>query len=171
MNKAGFDALYREHYHQVLGLCRRMLSRAYDAEDVTQEVFMRSYRALGRYQKEEPFGPWINTIASNYCIDLLRRDKRLSDVFVDVKEVPDTPDSQQNGVDTLINSYRAEAVNQAVQVLPEQYRIPIVLAYYTDASYAQISNTLGITTNHVGILLLRAKQQLRRNLSNLEQEN
>ena len=63
MKKAAFDALYREHYGRVHGLCRRLLGQAADAEDATQEVFVRAYRSFGRYRPEDPFGPWIGAIA------------------------------------------------------------------------------------------------------------
>ena len=163
MSKAGFDALYREHYHRVLGLCRRMLGDAGDAEDATQEVFMRGYRAFGRYQSRDPFGPWINTIASNHCIDLLRQRKRLTAVIADDDDAMlEIGDDAESAVAKLINNHDAEAINHAVAALPEQYRLPIVLAYYADASYDEIAQSLSVTRNHVGVLLLRGKRQLRR---------
>jgi RNA polymerase sigma-70 factor (ECF subfamily) len=171
MNGANFDALYREHYHRVFGLCRRMLGGAADAEDAVQEVFMRGYRAFDRYKSRDPFGPWINTIASNYCIDVLRQRRRLSEVFADTPtDAPEPADPQQNGVGSLISAHEAGVITKAVEALPEQYRLPIVLAYYADASYDEIANTLGITTNHVGVLLLRGKKRLRQNLATTSEE-
>ncbi len=169
MNKASFDALYREHYARVLGLCRRVLSGAADAEDAAQEVFMRAYRSFGRYKARDPFGPWINTIASNYCIDVLRRRKRLGDVFSDVQlDESEAASPLENGVGALIGAYEAERITRAVEALPERYRLPIVLAYYADASYDEIAQTLGIMPNHVGVLLLRGKQRLRAALATEE---
>lgn len=165
MDKAAFDAYYREHYRRVHGLCRRMLGRTADAEDATQEVFMRGYRSFGRYRSQDPFGPWINTIASNYCIDVLRGNRRARDLFDDTAEPDDTESMQDNGAAALIRTADSEAVTQAVEALPEQYRLPIVLAYYSDASYDEIADTLGITTNHVGVLLLRGKKKLRQQLA------
>ena len=169
MSKAGFDALYREHYPRVLGLCRRMLGGTFDAEDAAQEVFMRGYRAIGRYRDDEPFGPWIGTIASNYCVDVLRRRRRLAEAFGDsAADETDLADPLENGVGALVSAYEAEAVTRAVDALPPQYRLPIVLAYYADASYAEIASALDITANHVGVLLLRGKQRLRRELAELD---
>ena len=165
MKKAAFDALYREHYHYVLGLCRRLLGQAADAEDATQEVFVRAYRSFGRYRPEDPFGPWIGAIAGNYCIDVLRGRQRRSDLFSDAAEAEPESDPQENGVAPLIRAHDAQTVNRAVEALPEQYRLPIVLAYYSDASYDQIAEALGITRNHVGVLLLRAKKKLREQLT------
>ena len=171
MSKAAFDALYREHYYQIRAQCRRMLGSEFDAEDATQEVFMRGYRAFGRYKARDPFGPWIGTIATNYCIDVLRRRQRLKDVFAEVSDdVADPPDPSEDGLGTLISSHDAQAITQAVEALPEGYRLPIVLAYYSDASYDEIAKTLGVTANHVGVLLLRGKQRLRRDLAERHEE-
>ena len=172
MDKAAFDAYYREHYRRVYGLCRRILGRTADAEDATQEVFMRGYRSFGRYRSQDPFGPWINTIASNYCIDVLRGNRRVRDLFDTEAEPDETESVLDNGAAALIREADSEAVNQAVEALPEQYRLPIVLAYYSDASYDEIADTLGITRNHVGVLLLRGKKKLRQQLANTTgQEN
>jgi len=165
MNKAAFDALYREHYRRVYGLCRRMLGQAADAEDATQEVFMRGYRSFGRYRQEDPFGPWIGTIAGNYCVDVLRRRRRSRDLFNEDLEPADAPDPLDNGVAPLLQADDADAVNRAVEALPEQYRLPIVLAYYSESTYEEIAETLGITRNHVGVLLLRGKKKLREQLT------
>lgn len=175
MNKAVFDALYREHYHRVVGLCRRMLGTTLDAEDAAQEVFMRAYRAFGSYKARDPFGPWIGAIARNYCIDVLRQRKRLGDVFADTAAdeaaLADPADPLENGVGALISAYEAEAINRAVEALPEKYRLPVVLAYYADASYQEIAETLGTTANHVGVLLLRGKERLRQALAGGELSN
>ena len=172
MDKVAFDALYREHYRRVLGLCRRILGGTVDAEDATQEVFMRGYRSFGRYRSQDPFGPWINTIASNYCIDVLRGNRRVRDLFDTDAEPDETESVLDNGAATLIREADSEAVNQAVEALPEQYRLPIVLAYYSDASYDEIADTPGITRNHVGVLLLRGKKKLRQQIANATgQEN
>ena len=170
MTQAAFDALYREHYGAVLGLCRRMLGGAADAEDAAQEVFMRGYRGFGQYRADEPFAPWIGAIARNYCMDLLRRRRRLGGVFSPAADEPSAneasaADPGETGPDILISEYQAEAVNQAVEALPEKYRLPIVLAYYADASYEEIAGTLDTTPSHVGVLLFRGKEQLRKALA------
>jgi RNA polymerase sigma-70 factor (ECF subfamily) len=166
MSRADFDAYYREHYRRVFGLCQRLLGAVADAEDATQEVFMRGYRAFGRYRSEEPFEHWISAIASNYCIDVLRRRGRLAERFDDAAQAEAT-DPDPHGVAPLISEFEARAVAAAVEALPEQYRVPIVLAYYADASYAEIARILGITSSHVGVLLLRGRQRLRESLGGL----
>lgn len=170
MNRAAFDALYREHYPRVRSYCRRMLGTPEEAEDAAQEVFMRAFRAFGRYRSRDPFGPWVGAIATNYCIDVLRSRGRFNAVF-DLTDDSDAEDPTLNGAATLISDYESQAITRAVEALPDRYRLPIVLAYYSDASYDEIADTLGITANHVGVLLSRGKEQLRRHLSQLHEES
>ena len=96
---------------------------------------------------------------------MLRGRQRKADLFSDEAEVEPQSDPQENGIAPLVRAHDAQAINRAVEALPEQYRLPIVLAYYSDASYDQIAEALGITRNHVGVLLLRAKKKLREQLT------
>lgn len=133
---------------------------------------MRGYRSFERYRAGEPFGPWIGTIATNYCIDVLRQRRRLGAVFSEAGgDLIEPADPAEHGVALLVSAHDADTITAAVEALPEQYRLPIVLAYYADASYDEIANALGITANHVGVLLLRGKRRLRRDLAGLNEEN
>jgi RNA polymerase sigma-70 factor (ECF subfamily) len=161
-----FDELYRTHYRRVLGLCRRLLGRrAEQAEDATQEVFMRAYRGFGTYDRSQPFAAWVLTIASNHCVDLVRRGARDARIFGDeAVEQIDLESDDPGAVAELISAERAVQVKAAIDALPDKLRLPLVLAYYNESSYDAIAATLGITRNHVGILILRGKQALRRSL-------
>jgi RNA polymerase sigma factor (sigma-70 family) len=75
------------------------------------------------------------------------------------------------GIDALVISERGGRVRAAIAALPEKYRLPILLAYYDDASYDEIAEALGLSRNHVGVLLLRGKQALRKTLAPSEEES
>ncbi|MEM8769319.1 MAG: sigma-70 family RNA polymerase sigma factor [Pseudomonadota bacterium] len=163
MDKAAFDALYRAHYRRVFGICRRLLGEAGSPEDAAQEVFMRGFKTIGRYDESAPFGPWIGAIARNHCIDQLRKRQRLKTIFADAEAPAEAlEDPADNAIETLISDHDAGRITAAVDALPESYRLPIVLAYYGDASYEEIAANLNITPNHVGVLLLRGRQRLRK---------
>ena len=170
--KVDFEALYRDHYRRVFGLCRRLLGRTAQAEDATQEVFVRAYRALDRYDTHQPFAAWILSIASNHCVDLLRTRARDGKLFGDVDvEIGELESSAQAPLDTLVDAERAAEIQAAIAALPDKYRLPIVLAYYNESSYDDIAHVLGIDRNHAGVLLLRAKQMLRRSLTATQEES
>lgn len=157
-----FEILYREYYGRVFGLCRRLLNSADLAEDAAQEVFVLAYRNFGRYDAERPFWQWIAAIASNHCVDRLRARGRREALFSDEGDDPETlPSGDVPVLSELIATEDAEALNEAVAALPDNYRVPLVLAYFHGASYDEIAEQLGITRNHVGVLLLRAKGRLR----------
>lgn len=164
--KAEFDALYRNHYRRVFGLCLKLLRVPVQAEEAAQEVFVRAYRAFDRYDPSQPFSAWVLGIASNHCIDLIRRRSREADLFgdADVEHAAleaDTPDA----LEALADAERAAEIRGAVDALPDRYRLPLVLAYYNEWSYDDIAAELGITRTHVGVLLLRGRRSLRRALA------
>ena len=164
-NNAAFDILYREYYVRVFGLCRRLLNSHQAAEDAAQEVFMRAYKSFGKYKSAQPFWQWIAAIANNYCIDLLRKRSRTQSLFGDEADEMDQLASDDPPiVEHLLSMENVALVNNAIAALPEKYRIPLVLAYFNQSSYDEIAQQLGVSRNHVGVLLLRAKQQLRTNL-------
>jgi RNA polymerase sigma-70 factor (ECF subfamily) len=160
--KTEFDALYRDHYRRVYGLCLRLLRVPVQAEEAAQEVFVRAYRAFDQYDTSQPFAAWVLGIASNHCIDLIRRRSREGDLFGDADaELADLESETPDALEALVDAERASGIRMAIAALPDKYRLPIVLAYYNEWSYEAIAAELGITRNHVGVLLLRARRSLR----------
>ena len=165
-SEAEFAEHYRNNYRRVLGLCRQLLGGSQPAEDAAQEVFMRAHRALASYDRARPFEGWILTIASNYCIDVVRRRRKEAQLFGtegDERIAAEADDSDVLG--DLLAHERAAQLKAAIASLPERYRLPLVLAYYRDASYDEVAAALGITRTHAGALICRAKQALRRALT------
>ena len=123
---------------------------------------MRAYRSFRKYRSEQPFWQWIAAIASNHCIDVLRQQNRanlvVDDEAVDVEQLAG---AQAPVLSDLISLQEAESLNRAVRKLSAKYRVPLVLAYFSQCSYDEIAAQLQISRNHVGVLLLRAKQRLR----------
>lgn len=159
---AAFEILYREYYVRVFGLCRRLLNSPTLAEDATQEVFMRAYRNFDSYDNQQPFWQWIAAIVKNHCIDLLRQRSRAQNLFEDdEQDLEFADDQQQPALSTIINAEDNKALMNAIEQLPDKYRVPLVLAYFKEASYDEIAEDLSVSRNHVGVLLLRAKLRLR----------
>ncbi|HVY66399.1 MAG TPA: sigma-70 family RNA polymerase sigma factor [Gammaproteobacteria bacterium] len=164
--EAPFAELYATHYRQVRALCRQLLGSAERADDATQEAFVRAYRNFAGYDAAQPFGPWIMRIARNHALDLLRR-RRLepAELGTEAEEAAAAEAGETDGLGELLTAERAGAVQAAVAALPERYRVPLALAYFADLRYDEIATDLGITRTHVGALLCRARQLLRKMLT------
>ena len=160
-----FTDLYKTHYRRVFSLCRYLLNSFDAAEDATHEVFLRAQRKLATYDPALPFSGWLCGIATNHCIDLLRRrgtEKRIFDIDSDGSNAPS---GSATPLGEMLAAERGHDVRNALSQLPEKYRVPLVLAYYNEMSYDEIAATLGLGRNHVATLIFRGKQQLRQKLS------
>jgi RNA polymerase sigma-70 factor (ECF subfamily) len=160
-----FADIYKTHYRRVFGLCRYLLNSFDAAEDATHEVFLRAQRKLATYDPSLPFSSWLLGIASNHCIDLLRRrgtEKRIFDL--DGSDRADARSGNLTPLGELIAAERGQDVRNALSQLAAKYRVPLVLAYYNEMSYDEIAATLGLGRNHVATLIFRGKQQLREKL-------
>ena len=165
------EADFAEHYRNTLPAGSRPLPavarpRPTRAEDAAQEVFLRAHRAFASYDSARPFEGWILTIASNYCIDVVRRRRKEAQLFGSEGDERIAAEADDSG--RARRSARAGArdgLKAAIAELPERYRLPLVLAYYRDASYDEVAAALGITRTHAGALICRAKQALRRSLT------
>jgi RNA polymerase sigma-70 factor (ECF subfamily) len=165
-HNVAFEILYREYY--VRG---RLLNSQLLAEDATQEVFMRAFKQFKKFDSEQPFWRWIAAIATNHCIDLLRRQSRSANLFGDEQhesQLVAEPGSEI--LAAVISKEDSANLIQAVEQLPAKYRVPLILAYFHDASYEEIAAMLNLERNHVGVLILRAKQMLRTNMQDYQMQ-
>lgn len=154
--------LYRQFSRRVFVLCRYLLGSREAAEDATNEVFLRVQRAMRGYDSALPFPRWLLSIASHYCVDQWRRGRLEARVF----ESESSPGYESAAVSAsplgeLLAREERAAVRGAVAALPDRYRLPLVLRYYSELSYDQIAAALGLTRNHVATLIFRAKKELR----------
>lgn len=160
--------IYRRYARRVLGLCRYMLESRESAEDATSEVFLKLQRSIESYDGSVPFPRWLLRIASNQCIDVLRRRQRGRQVILEVEEGAATIEAVAPEPSPLSAVMSAEAraeVRDAIARLPQRYRMPLVLRYYGELSYDEIAQQLGLHRNYVAALIFRAKQELRRKLA------
>jgi RNA polymerase sigma-70 factor (ECF subfamily) len=154
------DDLFREFRPDVLRLCTRMLGPV-DAEDSTNETFQRAQRRLDHYDTQQPFSPWLLSIAAHHCIDRLRRslEKRLFEPSDE--ELEGLAEQSGSALDELVQSRRQTAVRAALDRLSDRHRAPLVLRYFADLDYDTIGQELGLSRSQVASLLFRAKQRLR----------
>ena len=137
----------------VFGVCFRMLNHRQDAEDVTQEVFLRVFRSLGSWNPERPFQPWLLTIAVNRCRTALGRRSRRP-IPVEMVVEPESTSTIANAGDV------AEEVQLALEDLREEYRTCFVLFHNQQLSLEDIAAIMDRPTGTVKTWLHRARRQL-----------
>ncbi len=166
-SSVAFGRVYGEFSGRVFGLCRKMLGSEAAAEDATSEVFERAYQALDQYDRGRPFDRWILTIASRHCLNRLRRERLEKRLFDDEAREPPAAAASSPLVAFEVREQR-ESLLQAIDGLPDNYRLPLILKYYGDLSYDEIAEQIGTTKNNVAVLLHRAKRALREQMRERE---
>ena len=145
----------------VYNLCYRMLGERGEAEDATQEAFLRAYMNLQRYDQNRSFKTWILSIASNHCIDRIRK-RRMVLMSID-EPLPATlslaSDDPLPERVTELNE-RSQQVQDLIDQLPEDYRLAVVLRYWYDYSYAEIAEVMETTESAIKSRLFRARKML-----------
>jgi RNA polymerase sigma-70 factor (ECF subfamily) len=168
-----FSILVRRYQDRVYHLTLRLLENADDALDAAQEAFLRAFSALSRFDLERPFAPWLTQIAANVSIGMLRK-RRPGTVFLDAlaEEEADTLIEAAVGARDwgdpqrqLDHAIREEAIQRAVLALPEPYRTVVLLRHLEEMSYEAISAALEMPLGTVKTHLHRARERLRRALS------
>jgi RNA polymerase sigma-70 factor, ECF subfamily len=164
-NADAWGDLYRQHAAAIFRFCRRVLPTREDAEDATTEVFMKVKQKIATYDSSRPFTAWLYKVASNHCWDTLRRRRIRQDLETgDLETLPlEHPDPGQ--LERLQLEHTGKEVRTGLAKLPDRARMALVLRYYADMSYDEIADTLGVRRAFVGVLLLRARHQLREALS------
>ena len=160
--------IYRRFARRVFGLCRYMLNSRQSAEDATSEVFLKLQRSVESYDGSIPFSRWLLRVAGNQCIDAMRRRQRGMKVFAEVEDgaaVIDTVSSEPSPLGAVISAQERAQVRDTIARLPESFRVPLVLRYYSELSYDEIAQELGLEKNNVATLIFRAKRELRRRLA------
>jgi RNA polymerase sigma factor (sigma-70 family) len=156
--------LYREFAPAIFRFCRRAMPTKEDAEDATMEIFMKLRDKLEQYDQTRSFTAWLYKVAANHCWDMLRRRKLRQDKETeDVTEIPlECPEPNQ--LEKLIEERTSEEVRKALDKLGVRARMALVMRYYSDMSYDEIADALGVRRAFVGVVLLRARHELRQAL-------
>jgi len=165
-DQTAFGELVTLHQSAVYNLCYRMLGERGEAEDAAQEAFLRAYAHLDRYETDRSFRTWVLSIASNHCIDRLRK-RRLIWLSLD-ETLPPHSSLHSDAVepeDAVINQERTDAVQTMLADLPPDYRAAVVLRYWYDLSYAEIAEMLHTTESAIKSRLFRARQTLAEKLT------
>jgi len=168
-----FAILVERYKDAVQNLAYRMLGNTTEAEDVTQEAFVRAYTQLATYKPAHKFSTWLLSIASHLSIDQLRRRRFLALPLDDVPFLEWIVDAGVSPEQSALRGEQHDEVQTYLQRLPGKYRAVIVLRYWHDFSYDEIAAALHLTPALVKARLHRARELLARYMQNgsvLEEE-
>lgn len=132
-------------------------------EDLTQETFLRAYRFIGSFRPREKLSTWLFSIAKNLCIDELRRLRKGTTVDIDAVEpdllVADAAEGTDPQLSAII-AQQGDILRSAITRLPDKYRTCIILFYFNELSYEEISEVMKVSLSNTKILLFRGKKML-----------
>ncbi len=172
-NQQAYAELMQLYKDTIFYMLLRMTGNHEDAEDLTIETFGKAFTNIRQYNGTYAFSTWLFRIASNNCIDFIRKKKK-NVLNQEANDEIDDQDDKFNFVIDLINpeekfikSQKAEVVRQVVETLKPRYRRLILMRYFDERSYEEIAEELDIPLGTVKAQLFRAREFLYRSLKNL----
>jgi len=154
-----FSFLVEAYQRPVYNLCYRMLGNAEDAEDGSQETFLRAYRSIRQFDRSRPFPTWLLSIAAHYCIDQIRR-RKTPVISTEDMLLPDLPDPAPDMDSRLSRKEEQQQIRSLLQVLDATDRAVVVMYYWYDLSYIEIADSLKLTEGAVKSRLHRARRSM-----------
>ena len=169
---AAWDTLARGYWKRVFNIAYKFVAQVDEAEDLTQEIFVKLFRALPTYDRRASFETWLTRVSRNLCIDRYRRRRREEERFT-VQVDPDTialdelvsrPDA------TLEQRDQIALVRRAMSNLPSAYREAVTLRDIHELSYEEIADRLQLAEGTVKSRINRGRRELARQLRVLQQQ-
>jgi RNA polymerase sigma-70 factor (ECF subfamily) len=165
-----FAELVRRYQAAVWGTVRRILGNSSENEDAVQEIFLRAFNSLNKFDRKYPFGPWVLRIGTNYCIDQLRRRRsRKTQLWSELREYDQQRLLKDLSLDSNWDSHGSEASEgyaKVAQVLLEglnpKYRAAFVLRELEERSYDEVAKALGTSEIAARVRVSRARSELQK---------
>lgn len=153
-DETAFAHVYQQYKARVYGYCYRLLRNEQDAEDATQEAFLKVMKSIATLEKAESFRSWMFTIARNEAYAILRRTKNINGIESDELWAEETPHEE------LIGKETTQLVQHFLNLLKPVYREVLMLREYEQLSYAEIARVTGDTESSVKSRIFKARKAL-----------
>lgn len=166
-----FDDLVNKYSKQAYNVAYRMTGNHADAEDLTQDTFIKAYRFFGNYNRSLPFDNWLYRIMSNMFVDWLRRKPKAHIRSLDEpirheegETAMDVPDDSAGPEDMLMSLELDSEMQKALDTLPKDFRLAVILSDIQGLSYEEVSDVMGCSIGTVRSRLHRGRRLLREKL-------
>ncbi|GAB2700538.1 RNA polymerase sigma factor SigW [Paenibacillus thermoaerophilus] len=168
--REAFAELVGLYQDKLYHLAYRMLYQAQEAEDIVQETFLRVYANLHRYDETQKFSTWIFRIATNLCIDRIRKRKANFSLDAELSDGEGSdwyamlPGDEPTPESRLMLTETQEQIRSAIDGLPEKYRAIVILRYLHDLSLQEIGEIMGMPVTTIKTRVHRGREALRNKL-------
>lgn len=165
-----YEGLLKKYRNSVYNLVYRMVRDLEEAEDLTQEAFIKAFNSLASFNEEYAFSTWLYKIATNNCIDFFRKRKLQTyslDKPVQYKDSEiqhEIPDPELNPEKSILARERSRMIQEAIKTLPEKYYTAIILRHNEEKSYEEIAEILNLPLGTVKARIFRAREMLNKEL-------
>ncbi len=157
-----FGELISRYEAKLKRYARKFLSRPDDIEDLVQDVFIKAYTNIQSFDVTLRFSPWIYRIAHNTFVNELKRKGKYGSSFFDSETILPFIQGDETADKETLSDERKVEVEALLETLSPKYREVIVLHYFEDLSYLEISDVLQISVSAVGVRITRAREQLKK---------
>ncbi len=163
-NHRAYKEIVRRYQNKLFSYLYRLAGNKEEAEDLLQNVFVKVYKNIKRFDTKRKFSSWIYRIAHNEAVNFLK--KRGQKRFVSLEDIETTKDKLEtvspakSPIDAWISKELKKEMRTALDKLPGKYKEVLILRYFSDKSYEEISEILEKPVNTIGTLLNRAKKKL-----------
>lgn len=165
-----FDVLVERHQAKVLTNCRYISGSPDDAPDLSQEVFVKAYFALQRFEGRSSFATWIQRIKTNHCINFLKKKRRRMVDVDDPAVAAEGPMSvRPEGARRVEQMDQRQLIREILDGMADTLRVPLVMRDMDGFSYQEIAEELDIGLSAVKMRILRARQEFRERYEALQE--
>lgn len=156
-----FGILVKRYESKMLRYGKRFLFDYENIEDAVQEIFIKVYINIKSFNTSKKFSPWIYRIAHNHFINIIKKNKKEPYLFFDADIIFSFP-GKENILEDIKNEEEKKEIEKYLKKLKAKYREPIILYYFEDKDYGEISDILRIPTSTVGVRLKRGRDELKK---------
>jgi RNA polymerase sigma-70 factor (ECF subfamily) len=156
------EELFETHKDRIYSIALRYSGDAAAAQDIAQETFLKLFANLGNFRGEAAFETWLFRMVVNSCFDYRRKTKRLAPLVASVLDFVRAPGA--SALEEVMRAERAGQVKSAVEILPPEQRMAVVLRYTEGLSYERIAEVMGCSEGTIASRLNRAHKALERRL-------
>lgn len=155
-----FTTLVNRYKDLVFTLALRMLKNREEAEEVSQDTFIKVYNSLDKFKGDSKFSTWIYKVAYNSCLDQIKKNKKHQN-NVEINEFTQHQiKTMDNAFDTLVEEERNQLIQDCLNLLPSEDSFLLTLYYFEEQSLDEIANVVGLTANNVKVKLFRSRKKL-----------